>query len=385
VHTDGQTASPLKRARETRGWGQAATMRRFSAAVQRLGGTCPQGESLRRMFAYWESGQRAVQEPLYQRAFIEILAAPPEALGFEVTAHPVVDALAGGLQLFTIDAELVALIEHQTHTLRLTDRRVGTAVLLAQAEAHVAQIETLLHRSVGGERERLAAALAEAAALAGWLALDHADVQRAWHLHEQAKSAAHESGDRHVLAHVTAQQACVLLDSREPAAAVTLTEHARSLAGDGAPRLLRAWLTATSAECLAALSESRPARNMMNLAERLASNASADDGLSFLMLTDGHVARWHGHCLARLGDRSAIGVLTSAEADASDSVRATIGLNTDLALAMHAAGRPDEAAAVAHRAADLASLHGSRRQRRRLAPLLPTTERQEVQQADERS
>src|SRR5205823_7842782 len=181
-------------------------------------------------------------EPLYQRAFIEVFAAPAEALGFAVAPRTEAHILHDGLRLFTIDAELVALLGHQTHTLGLTDRRVGTVALLAQAGAHVAQIETLLHWSVGGERERLAAALAEAAALAGWLALDHADVRRAWHLHEQAKSAAHESGDRNVLAHVTAQQACVLLDSSEPAAAATLTDHARSLAGDKAPRLLRVWL-----------------------------------------------------------------------------------------------------------------------------------------------
>ena len=121
----------------------------------------------------------------------------------------------------------------------------------------------------------------------------------------------------------------------------------------------------------------------MNVAERLAANAPTDDALSFLMLTDGHLARWHGHCLARLGDPGAIGLLTSAEADATDSVRATIGLKTDLALAMHRAGLVDEAAAVARRASDLASLHGSRRQRRRLTPLQSATKGQEVQQADE--
>src|SRR5438552_9898428 len=133
-------ATPLRRARETRGWSQAATMRRFSATVQRLGGTCPEGESLRRMFAYWESGQRAVHEPLYQRAFIEVFAAPAEALGFAVAPRTEAHVLHDGLRLFTIDAELVALLEHQTHTLRLTDRRVGTVALLAQAGAHVAQI-----------------------------------------------------------------------------------------------------------------------------------------------------------------------------------------------------------------------------------------------------
>jgi hypothetical protein len=120
----------------------------------------------------------------------------------------------------------------------------------------------------------------------------------------------------------------------------------------------------------------------MRHADHLASNPT-DSALPFLMLTQGHLARWQGHCLARMNDPAAIGLLTEGQADAADSIRAVIGLETDLALALNGAGRTAEADDVAKRAGALAALHGSRRQRRRLAPLLPPIQREEMQDADQ--
>ena len=57
-------------------------MRRFADAVGDLGQQAPAGASLKRMFAYWESGERAVGVDVYRRAFERIYQAPPEALGF---------------------------------------------------------------------------------------------------------------------------------------------------------------------------------------------------------------------------------------------------------------------------------------------------------------
>ena len=57
-------------------------MNRFAAAVNRLGGTVPEGESLKRMFAYWEAGTRAVTLPAYRRAFREIYETTDATLGF---------------------------------------------------------------------------------------------------------------------------------------------------------------------------------------------------------------------------------------------------------------------------------------------------------------
>lgn len=379
-----QRQSPLRRARLARGWTQAATMRRFESVVRRLGGTCPDGASLRRMFAYWEAGAREVTEPLYRRAFVELFDTAPTILGFTSPSAPRIEKLASGLRLFTIDREMVALVEAQTETLRLTDRRVGTAVLLPQAEALVDQITRLLHSSIGGDREHLAAALAEAAALTGWLALDDGDLPRAWQLHETAKSAARESEDPFVLSHVTAQQATVLLDANQHDKAVDLVTAARSTAGCSAPPVLYAWLDATLAECLAAKGNATAAGHAMDSAERFAGQSDSAQ-LPYLLMTRAHLARWRGHCLARVGDPAAIDLLRSLEPAISEPVRAAIGLKTDLALALHRARHTDHALAVARAARDLADLHGSRRQRRRLAPLLGSFEGEEMKDADERA
>src|SRR5262249_7214666 len=117
----------------------------------------------------------------------------------------------------TVDAALVTLLEQQTHTFRLLDRRLGAATLLAQTRGHVEQITGLLAPNLpSGQRGALGAAGAEAAALAGWQALDQGDPARSWALHEVAKAAARESEDAAILAHVTAQQAYALLDLGRP-------------------------------------------------------------------------------------------------------------------------------------------------------------------------
>ncbi|MEJ1105454.1 MULTISPECIES: hypothetical protein [unclassified Kribbella] len=74
--------SALQHARHQRGWTQAAAMRRFEAVVREQGEQCPTGASLKRMFAYWESGERAVTVPAYQRAFVMMYGQPAESLGF---------------------------------------------------------------------------------------------------------------------------------------------------------------------------------------------------------------------------------------------------------------------------------------------------------------
>jgi hypothetical protein len=98
----------------------------------------------------------------------------------------------------------------------------------------------------------------------------------------------------------------------------------------------------------------------------------ADDALPYLMLDAGHIARWRGHCLARLGDADAIDDLQRAlEAMGEGRYgRAEVSLRVDLALAFEARGD----AVSARRHAQLASEHagrtGSARQRQRIATLL---------------
>lgn len=90
------------------------------------------------------------------------------------------------------------------------------------------------------------------------------------------------------------------------------------------------------------------------------------------MLDAGHLARWRGNCLARLGETSAIDSLMSALGTMGEGQygRAEVSLRVDLALALRARGDVVESQLHAARAADLAGRTGSQRQRRRIAQLL---------------
>lgn len=65
------------------GWTRAAAVRQFETAVAALGEQPPATVSLKRMFAYWENGERMVTVPIYQRAFAIIYQTSASELGFE--------------------------------------------------------------------------------------------------------------------------------------------------------------------------------------------------------------------------------------------------------------------------------------------------------------
>lgn len=352
----------------------------FIESLERQGEYVPTRDSLKRMFAYWEKGERPVTRATHQRAFCEIYEAPPDVLGFTNASAFDDDGLSAAttaiesFRLFHVDHELVELFERQTQNLRMLDRRLGAEALAVQARAHVDQVAQAFRRSVAGPRDSLATCLAEAAALVGWQALDRLDHGEAWDLHDLARSAAREAGDVTVLAHVSAQQSCVLLDAGQPDLALRLASRATRVARGKVPALLEAWLMANEAEALAASGEISGTLRKLEVAERLLGNADGDD-LPYLMLTPEHLARWRGSCLARLGHAEAIESLSVALGAANDSVRATTGLHADLALAYQQAEHLETAREHAMIATAMAQRFGSVRQRRRLRKILAATDR----------
>ncbi len=370
------TDSPLRRARMRVGWSQVTAMRRFQEAVRQLGDQAPSGDSLKRMFAYWENGQRAVTLGVYRRAFELIYQAPGEALGFappEPTGR-LAELREQGFELHDVDSELVDLFESQTQGLRMLDRRLGTAALAAHTELYVAQIAQVLRRSIGGRRNALAAALAGAASLAGWQALDCGAIEKAWDLHDVARTAALESGDEALLAYVTAQTAFVLLDARRAPEALSLAHSARVALGRDAAPIVRAWLACVEAELAAANGDTLRTHRMLDEADFLLERSDPGGDFPYLMLSQAHLARWRGHCLARLGEEEALDYLRIALASAGDSVRATTGLHVDLALALYGTGQLADARDQVDTAVSLAGRFGSMRQQSRLRDLFPAAQ-----------
>ncbi|WP_252365329.1 hypothetical protein [Saccharomonospora piscinae] len=232
-----------------------------------------------------------------------------------------------------VDKGLVDLLRQQLDATRVLDRQLGANVVHAEVVAKAEQITQLLkHCVVPDVRMRLAILLAETCTLAGWQALDRAQMTTAWHYYERAKHAARESGNKAFEAHATAEQAFVLIDMGEVQSAVELIKRVCTQARRDTPSVLRAWLQAAYGEVLAADDCHFASRRAFDRAEMLLPSAALTSPEPFVVLDAVHLARWRGHALARLGEAEAIGALTTAlnELDARFT-RAEASLRVDLA------------------------------------------------------
>lgn len=366
----------LAQVRAERGWKKVRLIHELRAAAARRGERLVKDESLSRRIAVWENQGGAVGE-LYQELLSEIYGMSPAELGLlelpSSEPEPESAELAQRLTFSRLDSGLVELLRGQTQSIRLLDRRLGGAAIYQQTTSHVANIENLLRFALpSADRAAAADELSQAAALAGWQALDMGRLEEAWQLHEVAKSAARESGIAADLAYASAQQAYVLLDHGQPKEALTLVKVAQTEAGTRVPPALRAWLSSAEGEILATLGQRDDTLRVLESADTALPDDPDHEGMPYLMLDGGHLARWRGHCLARLGEESAIKSLTSALSAMGEGHygRAEASLRVDLALAFQARGDATVARLHARRASELAGRTGSQRQRRRIAELL---------------
>jgi hypothetical protein len=365
-------ASDVQRLCDERGWSRARLMLELRKAALALNDDLPSDDSLGRMIRQWLNSDRGLSERS-AKFFTMVFGVP-----FEVGSGPEAEAGASAsLEVriakakWTLDADLYELFTQQTQSFRLLDRRLGARRLLAQTESHVHQMtDVLSYARDGHQRAQLAGAVAEAASLAGWQALDLGLPDKAWILYETGKAAARESGKPAALAHVTAEQAYALLDLGHVDDGVEQIRYARQVAGKRVPPVLRAWLWAAEAEALAAAGEEPRARSALDRADREIMNAGKDT-LPYLALDENHLARWRGHCLARLGAAEAVEDLSGALAKLDPSFnRARAGMLCDLAIAYSARGDLDASRDHARQASALAEATTSKRQQRRIAQLL---------------
>lgn len=270
-----------------------------------------------------------------------------------------------------LDTSVIELLQEETNAIRLLDRRLGAPMVAAKLEAHIDQLKDSLHHSLTPrQRERLALVLADAAALAGWQAIDTDRLVVAWNHFETAAAAAREAGNRSLLAFAAGEQAYVLLDLGQPADALEKVHTVHDQAGSTIPHLLRGWLYAAEAEMAAADGQETVCRATLDRAASEIDRPVTAGDLPYLALDSGHLARWRGNCLIHFGDNAIIADLSTALGSMDGSfTRAEAGLRCDLASALHAIGEHTEARNNLGRAAELAQISGSARQRRRITEL----------------
>jgi hypothetical protein len=359
------------------GWSQSRLIAEIRKRARLEGTALASDASLKTEISRHENG-RVVPDAAWRRLYRAVYGRTDEELGFRLPRALGLDAS----EVEELDARLnasasmsateVYLIRAQVDHIRTLDRQLGAHAVLDQLRRLLTTINNLRTHSLRPAlRQDLACVVADAAALAGWQALDIGAVGQAWGHYEDAKDAARESESPALLAHAMAEQAVLLLEVRMGEQAVELIQAATDLVSKRGPPLLTAWLHATEAEAWSVTGADLECRRRLDAAAARVPRDTADPALPFIFLDDSHLARWRGNCLARLGDDRAVEASLAAlgTMDATFA-RAEAGLRCDLAQAMVVRGDLDEAYTHAQRARQLALRVGSVRQRRRIERLI---------------
>lgn len=371
-------AEGLRRARTARGWSQERLVREIEQYARQRAVDIASTASLRVYVSEWENGKRALSDryaailrPILGVTNIELTgeprAVPPTTDGYDDLLQRIDSAR-------TVSQAMVQTLMDQTELLRTMDRQIGASGLVDQMSGHLAALQDALTFAVLPDARRpVAMALAGAATLAAWQALDTGAVERAWRHYELAKQAAQEADSPMYIAHAMGEQAYVLCDAGRPELAVQLVREAQRAGGSHVSPRLRAWLYAAEAElCARAGMHDDCRRSLEKAAATLPQGEDArDPNFPSIFLNDAHLTRWRGNALALLGDDTAVSDLYSALASVDRTfVRAQSGLHCDLAQAHLVRGEHDQAQDHLRKARLLASRTKSVRHRQRVDLLM---------------
>ncbi|MEU4118363.1 XRE family transcriptional regulator [Kitasatospora sp. NPDC028055] len=373
-------SAQLRQARKERGWSQERLVHEMERHARQHLLDIASTASLRVYVSEWENGRRPIG-PLYASLLRTLLGLTNrELLGGHATGDQALtvagyDELVSRIEAaHSLSLGMVKTFMAQTELLRTVDRQMGAAALVDQMQAHLTALEESLTFAVlPTTRGPIALALAGAATLAAWQALDVGATERAWRHYELGKRAAAEAKEPMYLAHAMAEQAYVLSAAGKTELAVQLVQEAHRSVGTKASARLAAWLYAAEAELLAQARQADACRRSLDLAAASlpAGTSDRDPDMLSIFLNDSHLARWRGNILARLGDDAAMSDLYGALATMDATfTRATAGLHCDLAQAHLAREEQDEAVNHLRQARLLANRTGSARQRARVNQLI---------------
>jgi transcriptional regulator with XRE-family HTH domain len=363
----------LRPARAAKGWSQNRLVYEIELYARRNAASVATTASLKVYVSDWENGRRTVSAPY--TAILRALFGMTDTELFG-QAEPVLRTVDGYTELVSqiesahcVSRSVVETFLEQTEAFRTLDRQMGAAQLIDSMEKHLTTLtDALTFAVLPTARNPVAEALAGAATLAAWQALDVGAADRAWRHYELAKQAAREADQSKYLAHAMGEQAFVLSDAGRSDLAVQLIEEALHIRGD-IPARLTAWLLSAKAELHALNGEPGECRRLLDKASGVfpSDDVLRDPDMPSIFLTEGHLTRWRGHSLALLGDGQAVSDLYAA-LNAMDStfMRAQAGLCCDLAQAHLVRGEYGDAIRQLRTARMLANRTGSVRHLRRI-------------------
>ncbi|MEV6865749.1 hypothetical protein AB0M44_32730 [Streptosporangium subroseum] len=364
----------LRAERRNRCWSQKEMAKRLTdAADEHARAHMPSRESLTRMLRDWEAGKHRPRDPypqLYARAFKldeAILFGNGEADGAALVQAGERGLTAARLPALSRDqaAELVEHLRDQWHLLVKRDNLLGPRHTLVAVQDQLTILEVLLRSARESARLdvlRLAAQYAESAA---WLHEDAGDLSRARHWTDRAMAWAHETDDHPMLAWTMFRRSQQAMIERHAGEVIGLAAAARRKA-DLLPVPMRAAILQQEAHGHALDGKEGTCHTMLDEAQVCAMSISDDGDArgghgSFCSVAYIEIQR--ARCWLRLKQPSrAVATYEAALPMLPPVYRRDRGMAlAGMAAAYTATGEPEQAAAVAGEALEIARDAGSTR------------------------
>jgi transcriptional regulator with XRE-family HTH domain len=348
----------LRAAREDRGWSRVQLAARLRTSV---GDDPPSLESLMHMIKEWENGKHGVSGR-YQRAYSaafqvdgrELFGAGPGVTGGPL---PTVDVTGRVAAIGRDGAATVDDLSARVHALRLADDVLAGGDLIGPA---FREMDTAVRAYRSSSDDRLLPVIGEFAQIAGWVASDAGQHERAAETYELGISAAREAGDGVLESNLRGSLAYQVANVGDPAEAVGLATAAVGVAGSDAPHRARAlawvrlaWAHAKAQDAQAAM------RALGEAADELAEtdHQGSDEPAYLYWVDEGELRVMEARAYTELRrPLRAVPLLVDvlSRYDATHARELAMYLSW-LAVALVDANEPEEAAATATRMLELGS------------------------------
>lgn len=383
-------AARLRAERRERLWTQRDMARQLAeAADARTRDRLPERESLIRMIKDWEAGRHQPKDPyrvLYSRAFdieeAELFSEPqtpagraPAEILNALLRQPDPLSPTTGSKRRRLAESTVEDLTARVHSVRLADDVIAGKDLIRPAfrelDAAVRAYRQSTHTEAVGRA--LLSIIGEFAQIAGWVASDAGEHQKAAHTYRLGIRAAHEAGDRTLESNLIGSLAYQVANVGDPQEATELARTALEVAGPSAPARARALAWDRLAWAHTRAGQAQEAMRALGRAESALADHGDEEEPSYLYWVDANelkIMEARAYTELRRPLR-AVPLLTEvlSRYDATHTREFALYLSW-LAVALTDANEPEEAARTAARLLDLSADIASDRTARRVAVVL---------------
>jgi transcriptional regulator with XRE-family HTH domain len=225
-------SSPLRQARQRRGWSQEQAIVRLENLGRAMGVELPVRSSLRTLLSMFENGHRPVPAS-YRPVLRELYRATDEELGWDRTrqdSYPVPPALPSDPPEDP-SPEILAYLSNVLAEHIKADMLVGPRYLVPTVQSQLPLIDRLCQASRGADRAKVVAVGARFAEFCGWLYQDSGQPDSAVFWTNRALDYALEMNDPQLIAYVTMRKSNIATDYGRPGHGLGLANAA--LTADG--------------------------------------------------------------------------------------------------------------------------------------------------------